>query len=225
MVFCWVDGGYWGRDHGFGGGIPPDTFRRTTVGIYPAAGNFDDNRFSSVGLEQGGQGAGITPGMLASWAHLMVAEMSLISGNVGGANTSLQTAMQIHIDKVMSFGSKDPEADLSFAPTSEEVSNYISATGDAFANAGADDRWEIFALQHFKAHYGNGTDSYNFYRRVGFPKSLQFNIEQNPGNFVRSFLYPADEANTNSNISQKSNVDNQVFWDTNPSSPGFPSAN
>jgi len=226
MVFCWVDSGYWGRDHGFGGGIPPDTFRRTAVGVYPAAGNFDDNRFSSVGLEQGGQGAGITPIMLASWAHLMVSEMNLASGNVGGANTHLQHGMELSIGKVMGFGSMDPEADLSgFAPSSGDVSAYISGVNNDFANANENDRWEIFSLQQLKAHYGNGIDTYNMYRRIGYPKSLQFNIEQNPGNFVRSFLYPADEANTNSNITQKSNVDGQVFWDNNPSSPGFPSAN
>jgi len=226
MVFCWVDSGFWGRDHGFGGGIPPDTFRRTAVGVYPAAGNFDDDRFSSVGLEQGGQGAGITPAMLASWAHLMVSEMNLASGNVGGANTHLQHGMQISIDKTMSFGSKDPEGNLAgFAPSSEDVANYISGVNDAFASASEDGRWEIFSLQQLKAHYGNGSDVYNMYRRIGYPKSLQFNIEGNPGNFVRSFLYPADEANTNSNIQQKSNVDGKVFWDNNPSSPGFPSAN
>ncbi len=44
------------------------------------AGNFDDNRFSSVGLGQGGGGAGITPIYLASWSHLMLAEMALTGG-------------------------------------------------------------------------------------------------------------------------------------------------
>jgi hypothetical protein len=63
------------------------------------------------------------------------------------------------------------------------------------------------------------------YRRTGYPTSLQFNIEPNPGNFIRSFLYPSNEADVNSNISQKPNVDTKVFWDNNPSSPGFPSAN
>ncbi len=227
MTFCWVDNGYWGTDHGFAGGIPPDTFRRSTVGVYPAGGNFDDNRFAAVGLEQGGQGAGITPVMLASWSHLMISEMNLASGNVGVANSYLQLGMELSIAKVMGFGSIDPEADLAgYAPSSADVTNYISGINDAFASAESNDaRWEIFSLQQFKAHYGNGSDSYNMYRRTGYPKSLQFNIEQSPGNFVRSFLYPADEANTNSNITQKANVDIQVFWDTNPSSPGFPFAN
>ena len=226
MVFCWVDAGYWGRDHGFAGGIPPDSFSRTATGVYPAAGNFDDDRFSSVGLEQGGQGAGITPIMLASWAHLMISEMNLANGNVGGANTHLQHGMQLSIDKVKGFGNLDPLADLAgWAPTTAEITSYITGINNAFASASANERWEIFALQQLKAHYGNGIDSYNLYRRTGYPTSLQFNIEGSPGNFVRSFLYPADEANTNSNITQKANVDSQVFWDTNPPSPGFPSAN
>ena len=63
------------------------------------------------------------------------------------------------------------------------------------------------------------------YRRTGYPKTLQFNIEPASGNFVRSFLYPSNEADTNSNIVQKPGVDVKVFWDINPSSPGFPFAN
>ena len=125
----------------------------------------------------------------------------------------------------MSYGSIDPEADLSYAPSADDVSTYISTTGASFASANSSDRWEIFSLQHLKAHYGNGSDGYNMYRRTGYPLELQYHIEVSPGNFVRSFLYPADEANTNSSIQQKSNVDGKVFWDNNPSSPGFPSAN
>jgi hypothetical protein len=51
------------------------------------------------------------------------------------------------------------------------------------------------------------------------------NIDPNPGAFVRSYFYPSNEANVNSNIVQKPGVDSQVFWDTNPASPGFPVAN
>ncbi len=226
MSFCSVAAGYWGRDHGFQGGIPPDTFTRTALGVYPAAGNFDDDRYSSVGLDQGGQGAGITPIMLASWSQFMISEMKLVNNDVGGANTYLQQGMELSIAKAMSYGSLDSEADLAgFAPSAQDVSDYISGISTAFADGNESDRWEIFSLQQLKAHFGNGTDTYNMYRRIGYPITLQANIEASPGNFVRSFLYPADEANTNSNITQKSNVDTQVFWDNNPSSPGFPSSN
>jgi hypothetical protein len=80
-------------------------------------------------------------------------------------------------------------------------------------------------MQYFVAMFGNGTDAYNFYRRTGYPTTLQPNIEPTPGGFIRSFFYPANYTNTNSNATQKSGVDIQVFWDTNPASPGFPVAN
>jgi len=225
MVFCSVDGGYWGRDHGNGEGIPPDSFRRTAFGVYPAGGNFDDDRFTTVTVGGGGEGAGIMPIMLASWVDFMRAEMALASGNASGANAFLQSALQKSIAKAMSFGSLDSAADMSFAPSAGDVSNYISTVGSNFASANTQGKWDILAVQHFIAHFGNGNNPYNFYRRTGYPTSLQFNIEVSSGNFVRSFFYPADEANTNSNIQQKPNVDSRVFWDNNPPSPGFPFAN
>ena len=229
MVFCSVEDGYWGRDHGFGGGIPPDTFLRTARGVYPVGGNYDDSRFASVGLEQGGGGAGITPIWLASWSHFMLAEVALVSG--GAASGYLQDAMQISIDKAMSFGSLDGDADLTTTdnggtvPTSAYVSDYISAIVNEFSNGNMATKWNILGLQSFVAHFGNGSNSYNYYRRTGYPTTLQFTVEPTPGNFVRSFFYPADEATPNPNVAQKPNVDGQVFWDNNPSSPGFPSAN
>ncbi len=230
MVFCSVENGYWGRDHGFGGGIPPDTFKRTAGGVYPIGGNFDDNRYSSVGLGQGGGGAGITPVWLASYSHLMLAEMALASGN-SSAGSHLNNAMQISIDKVMSFGSLDGEANLDttdeggYVPTSSTVGSYISNTVDEFNNGNSATKWNVLGLQQLVAQYGSGSNAYNYYRRTGYPTTLQFTVEPSPGNFVRSFFYPADEANTNPNINQKPNVDTQVFWDNNPPSPGFPSAN
>lgn len=224
MVFCAVDNGYWGRDHGFGGGIPPDTFKRTAGGVYPIAGRFDDDTFDSVGLEQGGAGAGITPIYLASWSHFMLAEMALVNGSSAAGN-HLANAMLISIEKTMSFGSLDPDADSSFEPSSAEVSDYINSTVATFNAGTSEAKWNLLGVQHLVAHYGNGSDSYNYYRRTGYPSSLQYSIEPSPGNFVRSFFYPADEANTNPNVAQKPNVDTQVFWDIGASSPSFPYSN
>jgi len=224
MVFCAVGDGYWGRDHGNAEGIPPDSFRRTATGVYPAGGKFDDDDFSSVVLGSGGAGAGILPIMLASWVDLMKAEMAMVSNPANG-NVKLQASLEKSIDKVMSFRTLDPDGDAAFAPTSAEVTNYITNVISDFNSAGNEDKWEIFANQQFIAHYGNGIDAYNFYRRTGYPHSLQYTLEPNAGPFIRTFLYPASEANTNGNIVQKPDVTTQVFWDNNPVSPGFPIAN
>jgi len=60
---------------------------------------------------------------------------------------------------------------------------------------------------------------YNLYRRTGKADNFQFMINPNPGSFIRSMFYPANYANLNKNAVQKSDVNVQVFWDTNP--PGF----
>lgn len=223
MIYCSVGQGYWGRDHGNEEGIPPDGFKRTLVGVYPAAGKFDDDDFSPGTLNDGGQGAGITPILLASWVDLMKAEMAMVSNPANGANY-LEDSLDKSISKVMSFLTLDPDADSSFAPSSTDVSTYISNVIGDFNTASNEDKWDIFAKQYLIGHYGNGIDAYNFYRRTGYPTTLQYNIEPNPGNFLRTLLYPSSEANTNSNIQQKPNGDIQVFWDNNPASPGFPEA-
>lgn len=225
MLFCSLEEGYWGRDHGNAEGIPPDSFQKTSGGVYPIGGSFDDDRFTSVTVGGGGGGAGIVPIMLASWTDFMKAEVALAAGSAGAASTAMSAGINKHINKVLEFGSLDPEADSSFFASSSDVSNYVSSIVNSFNNGSNEDKWEILATQQFIAHYGNGMDSYNFYRRTGYPKKLQLNIDPNPGAFVRSFFYPANEANVNSNIVQKPGVDVQVFWDTNPPSPGFPVAN
>ena len=111
------------------------------------------------------------------------------------------------------------------SPRRGEVATFISDMGNAFSAADNNGKWDILAEQQIVAQYGNGSNAYNMYRRTGYPTTLQFSIEPAPGGFVRSFLYPSDEANTNPNVTQKPNVNGQIFWDTNPSSPGFPSAN
>lgn len=225
MTYCAVDNGYWGRDHGNNEGIPPDGLLRTINGVYPAGGKFDADEYSPAVIGDGGGGAGILPIMLASYVDFMRAEAALASNNASGASSALNAALTKSVAKVQSFISVDPTADDSFEPTSGEVSSFISSIVSAFNSANNDGKWEILATQQFVANFGSGIQAYNLYRRTGYPKTIQFNIDPNPGPFVRSFFYPANEANVNSNINQKPNVDVQVFWDTNPSSPGFPFAN
>ena len=225
MVFCSLEEGYWGRDHGDPEGIPPDSFQKTSSGVYPIGGSFDDDRFTSVSVGAGAGGAGIVPIMLASWTEFMKAEVALAAGSAGAASTALSAGINKHINKVLEFGSLDPDADSAFFASASDVSSYVSSVVNTFNSGSNEQKWEVLATQQFIAHYGNGMDSYNFYRRTGYPKKLQLNIDPNPGAFVRSFFYPANEANVNSNIVQKPGVDLQVFWDTNPPSPGFPVAN
>jgi hypothetical protein len=138
---------------------------------------------------------------------------------------ALELGLEKSISKVQSFGALDGSADLSFAPTATDVTEYIEDTVTAFNAATGDDKENIFAEQYFTTLYGGAFESYNYYRKTGFPTTVFPNWEPNPGAFPRTLLYPQTEVLNNPNISQKSDLTTQVFWDTNPASPTFPPAN
>lgn len=223
--FCFLSNGYWGRDHGDDAGTPPDGFLRTNFGVYPAGGKFDDSSFSGVAQGDGAQGVGITPIMLSSWVDFMLAEIALSDGNNGTAQTLLISGINKSISKTVSFGSLDASANPGFEPTTNEINTFADNINMIFENATTDEqRWNTLAEQYWVSLFGNGLDAYNFYRRTGYPSTLQPNREPEPGRFIRSFFYPADLVSNNSSVDQKSDTNQKVFWDNNPDSD-FPFSN
>lgn len=219
-VFCGVGAGYWGRDHGNDNGIPPDGFLRTLHGVYPAGGTYDDGSFSGQALGAGEGGAGITPILNSAMVSFWLAELSYVGGDLPTAKSHMLDGLDASMLKVTSSYDSDN------ANEATVIASHRATIESAFdAAASNSDKMDVIAEQFLLASYGNGSEAYNFYRRTGFPTTLQPNIEPNPGGFIRSFYYPANFAANNSNVEQKSGVDVQIFWDTNSASPGFPVAN
>lgn len=219
FTFCWLNNGYWGRDHHDNDGTPPDGLLRTTFGVYPAAGKFDDDSFSGITVGAGGAGAGVTPILTAAWVDFMQAELAMVAGSTGSAKDFMISGMTKQITKVQTFASKDSGADLSFEPSAGDVTAYINGIDLAFVAASNAGKWDILGEQLFITAFANGVESYNFYRRTGYPTTLQPSLEPDPGTFIRSLFYPSNAVNTNSNITQKADQAQPVFWDTNPSAP------
>jgi hypothetical protein len=210
-LWCFMEDGYWGRMHGDDDGTPPDNFLRTAAGVYPASGKFDDDDFSGVFLGAGGNGAGIEPIVLASYVDFWRAEMALAQGSTM-ANTHFENGLTKSIAKVQSFISLDGDADMAFVPTN--VSTYITDMTTAFSSSTGDAKWNILAEQYFVTLYGGGSDARSFYLRTGYPTTLCPSIDPNPGNFPRTLLYPSNEVGSNPNITQRTNNDAAVFWNT-----------
>lgn len=231
-----ADFGFWGRDHGDPDGIPPDGNKRSTWGLYPVGGLFDDN--STMGITSRNistLGAGISPLLLSSHTNFMLAEAALTLGTNGNARTYLEAGMRESFDKVINFKPEaidgdrvviedDPDtpeneertvADLYFA-TPADVDAYVADVLADYDSGSDDDKYGIIIDELYRATYGNGIEAYNAYRRSGQLENLQPTLEPNPGTFVLSFFYPSNLVNRNSNVSQKSGVDTPVFWDTNP---------
>lgn len=229
FTFCALPNGYWGRDSGDDEGGPPDGLLKTTFGVYPAGGRFDDNSVSAISQANdpnsfGAGGLGITPILDAFMVDYWIAEMALAAGNIAAAATAFESALTKQIAKTQSFVTNDAAADLSFEPTAAEVSSFVTTKLSEFNAASATSQWDVLGEQYFVSHYGNGVETYNFYRRTGYPSTLQPNREPAPGAFIRSMYYPNQAVTSNPNITQKADQTVQVFWDTNPAS-GFPFSN
>lgn len=228
FTFCFLENGYWGRDHGNDEGTPPDSFFRTASGAYPASGYFDDDSFRNVDLGEAGAGAGIRPIILASYVDFWRAERAMLAGDTGGALGFITAGLQKSMDKVFPFAELDANRDSSFEASQADVDTFITSIEDAFNAGSMDEKWNILAEQYWVTMYGGGMEAYNFYRRQGFPNTLQPNLEPDPGPFPRSFPYANGEVIANPNVAQKPDWNSQVFWDTNPPSGangGFPASN
>jgi hypothetical protein len=214
MPFCTLNDGYWGRDHLDDDGIPPDTRKRTLWGVYPAGGEFD----SDIGLpgqaSSGLQGAGAEVLMLDSYVKFMLSEAALTLGTTGDPRQLLLEGVQSSIDYVMAFG-EDVVVEA-FIPSQEDIDDYLAEVGSLYDAAANDtERLEVIVKEYYIALFGNGIESYNLVKRTTMPSNLQPALLEAPGDFPRTFNYPADCVNLNSSISQKPHTV-QVFWDTNP---------
>ena len=198
-------GGYWGRDHGNDNGTPPDGFLRTLRGTYPAGGKYDDRSFAGQVLGAGEKGAGITPVMLSSWMHFMNAEVAVTSG--GDPTAETLTALTQALGKADDLGGD--------ALATADIDAYVAAfTSDWNAAGTTADKLDMWATEYFISMVGNGIDAYNSYRRNGYPRSLQPNVEPDPGSFPTTQYFPANFVNNNKNGSQRSSKSDRVFWNT-----------
>ncbi len=241
LPFCSLFGrgdGYWGRDHANREGIPPDNDKRTTFGVYPVGGKFDNNDADTIEDDSGLLGAGIWPIMMDSFVYFMRAEAALFLGTADDAAAMLEQGIRSSIGSTEALGGAytaeilnevivedDPDTmDIDETVlrrdqiniTAQATEDYIAQVMNSYMSASTDEeRMNIIGKEYWIAMYGNGVEGYNLYRRTGAPGNLQPTL-LGTGTFPRSFLYPNVTVDRNINISQKPGLAVQVFWDNNP---------
>lgn len=241
LPFCSLFGrgdGYWGRDHSNNDGIPPDNTKRTTFGVYPVGGRFDNNDADGIDDNDGLQGAGIWPIMMDSFVYFMRAEAALYLGTSDDAAAMLEKGIRSSINTVQGFGGTytdnilnrvivedNPDTPMvdetvlrrdQINITTQAKENYITNVMTSYMAAGSNaEKMAIIGKEYWLAMYGNGVEGYNLYRRTGTPTNLQPTL-LGTGSFPRSFLYPNITVDRNINITQKPGLTVQVFWDNNP---------
>ncbi len=194
--------GYWGRDHGDNSGIPPDGQLRTTYGVYPAGGLYDNSTFvpisGSGAINLGGQGKGIAPIWLSSYTEFIKAEAALNLGvDISGSQSSgidpasaFAAGVKNSVEKTVAFGAvAGVTIPASRVTTLNGASNvtgsklaYYQWTNTWFTNAPANTpgtvtpgcKLDLAMREFYIACYGNGIEAYNMYRRTGYPSGMQF---------------------------------------------------
>lgn len=229
--YCAAPAGYIGRSHGsnydISGNDRPDRSIAALYGVYPHGGMFDDGRFMTASIAnfpdvQGAVGFGKLLILTAFEVDFWRGQMA---NSVGEKAVFLRSAMEKQIAKVRTFGELDSTADLSTAPSASDFQDYVDNVITSYTNATSPEQENIFAEQYLIAHFGHGLESYNFYKKTGYPTSLSPSWNPNPGPFPRSFPYPDQELYNSSTPLENKALTDQVFWDTNPAFPTFPIAN
>ncbi len=212
--YCYVGDQYWGLDHGETRTGRGDNLLRTVYGIYPAGGTFDEDQFEGAPSTASLGGTGFLPLLTSSYIKFLSAEAALVLGTNGNPAVLLEEAIRASIGKVLNYGG----VSSSFASSSSDVDAYVAEVINNYNNAADnDERLDIIMTEYYLASFGNSIESYNAYRRTGYPSNMQIPIDNDNPTFPRSFPYSENAVDVNTSLIQKSNSD-KVFWDTNPDS-------
>jgi hypothetical protein len=93
---------------------------------------------------------------------------------------------------------------------------YIATNGLLTGTTTAENLKRIIE-EKYVANYGVALESWNDWRRTGYPNIAPVPTPVANINYIpRSLYYPEAETNTNPNFKQKSGMNVRVFWDTRP---------
>lgn len=206
--------GFFGRDRSDPSGIPNDNPLRTTVGVYPAGGLYDD--VPEAGGGNKGKGNGIFP-MITTWMVKLYQIEAMLALNVGGdaaaARALFESAMREQMNKVSTLGvlldvdAEAIDADERDAYIDEQLADYDDAADNAA-------KLRVVLKQAWFMNFGNGFEVYNTFRRTGLPNDLQLPL-QRPRQFALRLPYALDEINLNANTPDVvyDSPGSAVFWD------------
>ncbi len=196
---------------------------QTVLGIYPVGGWYDDGSGATVTASTG---TGVAPErMLTHYTRLYIeAELALDGVIDGDPQELLSAAIQASFDKVAEVVNGTGTSQAVPAIEQEAIDAYIAGVMAEFEAGGDERKLEIILTQKWIASFGNSIDSYNDYRRRGYPVIFDPNTDTGPfaqitfssTPFLVSLPWRADDLNLNPSApAQKNPTTDKVFWDPN----------
>lgn len=209
--------GIWGRDRGDAEGIPADGSFRTLPGVYPCGGQYGTNLTkASIPAADAAVGGGIFPALTEVNIIYYQIESILALGGTGDAKVLFEDAIRKHISRVVSFGVATDAA--SVAPTAAAITTYVDkwlARYTAAANNEA--KLNVVMKQLWFSSFGSSFESYNAYRRTGYPNTIDDLKNPAPkGGYIYRLPYPSSEVNLNNNFTDAQKATkywtDKIFW-------------
>ncbi|WP_260607298.1 SusD/RagB family nutrient-binding outer membrane lipoprotein [Chitinophaga polysaccharea] len=223
--------GYYGRNPGDGTAAPADLNRRSTFGIYPAGGLYDNapvnnipagNKYLTNTNATGalkvvgptdGTGAGIMPMITNAMVKFIRAEAALTLNTGDDARQAFKDGITAHLNSLSTYAAANGGIPLP-AATITGFTDDLLVKYDAATNAG---KLELVMTQKYIAQYGNGMEAYNDYRRTGLPV---LRTPLSPLNtFPLRLYYSETELTANTSLGndasrlQVAQQTTPVFWD------------
>lgn len=195
---------------------------QTVPGLYPIGGKYNDGaggQASNASALTAGQvtGPGNTPQRLLTsfQTKYTLAELALAGVIPGNPRVYLQDAITDSFDKVNEVAALGSAPSLS----ATAINNYVNAVLAVYDGGGSE--LQVIITQKWIASFGYGIDSYNDYRRTGFPvlhdgNTDNLGVTTRTRNFPVSFPHELQDIITNPNApSQRVISVDRVFWDPN----------
>jgi hypothetical protein len=195
---------------------------RTIAGLYPLGGRYDDGKggiAANASTLSAGRvsGTGIAPQRILTYYQRKYIEAELaISGVTSGDARALLDAA---IDA--SFGKVNEIATDAAAPViaGADIATYKNAVLTKYDAADATGKLEIIMTQKWIANFGYGVDSFNDFRRTGFPRLHDGNTDNvavtvRKFDYVKSLPYQNTDLVTygDSRLTQRNVYADKIFW-------------
>ena len=189
----------------------------TIVGQYFCGGRFDDGNGVTAAGVSGTSARGDGALRVLPFYNLlyMRAELAQVGTSQGEARALFRDAM------LASFAEVNRVAANAGTPTitAATINTYVDAVLVKYDAANAQGKLELIMTEKWIANFGFGLESYNDYRRTGFPRMYDPNNDgiaftNNNRGYPVSFPYAQSEMNLNSNApTQRVVAQDKVFWD------------
>jgi hypothetical protein len=230
--------GYYGRFPGDGTASPADHSTRAIVGIYPAAGLYDNGTISTLTSSNvylnntgasavttansfkialftsgDGTGAGVLPLLTNFMAGFIRAEAALKLNTGEDARKLFLDAVTAQLNSVSAVST----ANKGNAIPAATISGFVTRLGQQWDAADADGKFRLLMMQKWIASYGNGVEAYNDFRRTGLPELDD--LVSPLDTFPMRYYYSETEMTSNESVIanrdrlQRAQQTTPVFWD------------